>query len=870
MKPLILLALLLWPALAHALPLIILAAQYLVTAGFIAAWIGYAVAIAATVYGTASARRKQRAAQSQARAAYNAALQDRTATVLRADPPWRTIYGRAITGGDIVGIFTSDKTGTRLDGSSYTKADALKHLVIVISCRQCQAINEVYLDGVPLGALDGSGFVTTGEFATTATETREITIAASGTSTQPSAVTVLSAWDETLSGMPGTDFAMVAGSYTLTSGNTVITNTGANPLRVSFTLGVARPSVRVQKHLGTPDQAVNAYLTSVVPAEWGANDRLRGLCYAVLTLDLENQRFQAAQLNPTFDISGALLFDPRSGLTVWSDNPALCTRDYLTFEGGFNCEAADIDDARCIAAANACDVPISLTVGASTTVGPTYTCNGVITTEQGKEAVLQDLAECMAGTVSYGAQWLIDAGVWTVPVMALTDDDLHGQLEVVQGGAGMDEAYNTVRGQYVPEGGSAPADFDIYSNAAFVAADGQALYTDVALPFTNHKARCRNLARIFTERDRDGLIVRYPAKLRAFVLQIGDRVTLTSTEYGFAAKTFRVTDWQFGLGAPVQLLLQEDAPGVWDLADAATSDPARNSALPNPWVVALPSGVTISSGTSVPALGDGSLDSRVRVAWAATTDPYLADGSGAMLVRWRRQYRDAVNVWHVLPPVPASEIHTFITGVHATDAITVELRWRNGVGALSEPVYYSHVVADNASTVRTVQIAANAVTTIATGTLSAQAISVSGGIAGVSLLEISATTITKSADSALSLQLSGVIRIVFKGSGFTSGTKKLLAQSSLYVHDAAHALAFTPQTEITWSREEPIHVELGATYDIPYSITKEYAVIAASGAVHVAVSVYAAVSNQLGTFSAIDAISTADLSCSASLEEIKR
>jgi hypothetical protein len=76
------------------------------------------------------------------------------------------------------------------------------------------------------------------------------------------------------------------------------------------------------------------------------------------------------------------------------------------------------------------------------------------------------------------------------------------------------------------------------------------------------------------------LIIRYPAKLRAWPLQIGDRVTVTSTEYGFSAKTFRVTDWQFGLGTAVQLTLQEDAAAVYDLAVAATADPAPNTALP--------------------------------------------------------------------------------------------------------------------------------------------------------------------------------------------------------------------------------------------------------------------------------------------------
>ena len=703
---------------AHADPISVFAAVLPVfgatAAGIAATVVSYislqAVVLVATIYGSAAARRKQRAAQAQARSSYNANLQERTTTVLRADPPWRTVYGRADTGGEIVAIFTSDKTGTRTDGTSYTKADAYKHLVIVIAAHQCQAINEIKIDGVALGALDANGFVTTGEFASTQVQTQEITIAASGTSTQPSAVTVLNAWDETLSTQPGNDSAgvLVAGSYTLTVGNTVITNTGANPMRIAFTLNNTLASVRVQKHLGTTDQAVSAFLNGLLPAEWTSADRLRGITYVVVTLDLENQRFQGGPPNLTFDISGKLVYDPRSSLTVWSDNAALCTRDYLVGEHGFNCVTADIDDAYAIAAANACDVSIPLTVGGTTTTGATYTCNGVVTTEQGREAVLQDLAECMAGTVTYGAKWLLQAGAWTPPVMILIDDDLFGQIEVLQGGAGMDDTFNTVRGQYVPSGSSVPADFDIYANAAFVAADGRSLYTDIALPFTNHKARCRNLARIQTEKNRDGLVIRYPAKLRAWPLQIGDRVSVTSTEYGFVAKTFLLTDWQFGIGSPVLLVLQEDAAANYDLADAATSDPAANTLLPSPWVVAAPTGVTVTSGTGTVGVGGEAVTSRVRVAWNAITDPYMADGSGRVLVRWRRQLFDAVNVWQDLAPVAASEIRTFIVGVNGADAITVEVRFQNGVGALSPAVIASHTVANNATTVRTTQIATDA------------------------------------------------------------------------------------------------------------------------------------------------------------------
>jgi hypothetical protein len=750
-------------AAADPVSLIGFVASALSAGGFITALQAAAITFTAAVIGSHEARRKQRAAQARARAAYNASLQDRTATVLRADPPWRVIVGRAITGGDVVAIFTSDKAGIRNDGSSYTKPDALKHLVILLSCRRCQAINEVYIDGVALGALDGSGAVTGGEFNLTRTVTRELLIAAGASSpAQASAVTVQAAWD-TVASLPNEP--MVAGTYSLSAGDTVITNTGPNQISVAFTMTELVPSVRVQKHLG--DQTnVDAYLTGVVPAEWTVNDKLLGLTYAVVTLDLENQRFQGGPPNITFDITGALVYDPRNATTAWSDNPALCLRDALTFEGGYDCADEDVDDATVITAANACDPVIALNTGGSITYGRTYTCNGVWTTDQ----VLQDLAESMAGTATCGARWMLQAGAWAAPVMALTDDDLHGQIEVVQGGAGLDDTFNTVRGQYVPAGGSAPADFDVYSSAVFVAYDGATLVEDRALPFTDDKARCRNLARIFVERNRDSLVIRYPAKLRAWPLQVGDRVSVTSTEYGFAAKTFQVTDWQFGLASPVTLLLQEDTAAAYDLADAASSDPARNTALPNPWVVAAPSSVTVTSGSTVL---DGTITSRVRVGWAAVTDPYLADGSGEVLIRWRRQMRDPANVWQALSPVPASEVYAWIYGVDGSSSITVEVRFRNGVGALSAPVYASHNITDNATALVTEQIAPEAATVVLTatgsgGTLTSTEADIAGSEQVTTLCSVSYTNDT---DAGVTLQVEAQVSGKFTETGGAGGTR---------------------------------------------------------------------------------------------------
>lgn len=768
------------PATALADP--VSATAFLVSAASASAgyWTAALVAgsIGLTTYGAARARSKARAAAAKERRRYNASLQDRSITALQATPPLRIIYGRTITGGDVHAIFTSDKTGTRNDGTTYTKRDALRHLVIAIADHECEAIHEVYIDGIAVGALDGSGQPTSGTFAPARKITRELTIAAGASSVQPAAVTVLTCWDESLSaGQSPDSTGLVTGTYSLSAGDTTITNTGSNAIRITFTYSLVSPTVRVEKMLGTAGQTVNAYLNGLVPTKWTSNHRLRGICYAVVTLDLEEQRFQGGPPNFTFDVSGKKVYDPRTATTAWSQNPALCTRDFLFGEYGYQVGAADVDDAYTTAAANACEVrrlaathshaatftadaagdtitfasdrwlgvgdgvrftttgtlPAPLAAGTTyyviagasrtafrlatsranalagsaidiTSAGSgthtgtwydydTYTCNGAFTTAQPRESVLEELLETMAGTAVYGAKWQVMAGAWSSPVMDLGDDDLHGQIEIVQGDVGMDQLVNGVRGQYIQRGKATATDFDSYQNATFLAADGVALWDDLELSFVDNKARARNLARIRVESARAGQIIRFPAKLRAWPLQVGDRVRVTSAEYGWSLKTYRVTDWQFSTASAVVLTLQEDASTIWDLADAATADPTPNSGLADPWAVASLSGFTHTSGSANQVRReDGTLLTRVRLAWTAITDPYVADGTGRVLIEWRRQYWDPANVWRSEPPVVGTDNEAWISGVSVGNVLTIRVTVINGLGARSEPIVVSHTV----------------------------------------------------------------------------------------------------------------------------------------------------------------------------------
>ena len=772
------------PLAAHADPisLIAIGAAYGFTgtaalvAGFVVSNAMTLTFVSLTVVGGIRQRRQARKAAAQQRAAYNASLQDRTVSVLSADPPWQIIYGRCVVGGAIVDIFTTDKDVRRYEGDTFHKADALKHLVIVVAAHEVQDIHEVFIDGVALGPLDGSGWVTSGEFFTAREGIREVQFSGASTTIAEAATAIVSAYSTTGVGVD-TNYVDETANVSISGGGTTINCSSGNYVTVRYTVDASGGGVRWSKHLGTAGQTTDAYLASVAPTRYTANHRLRGLAYVTVTLDLEVQRFQAGPPNITFEVSGRKLLDTRTSTTAWSANPALVIRDFLTADWGYAAAAADVASAFTNAAANACDarqlaavhahaetvtavaatdlltfatdrwfttgdgvrftttgtLPAPLAAGttyyairqpgskvafklatsranarAGTAINITsagsgthtgtwydydaFTCHGAFTTDAAPEATLEDLAECMAGTAVYGGEWQINAGAWTASVMSLGDDDLSGQIEIVQADTPMGDLFNGVHGQLVAAGASSPSDFNPYQNATFVADDGRELWTDISLPFTDSLPRARNLARIFVERNRSGLVIRFPAKLKAWTLQVGDRVAVTSAEYGFAGKLFRVTDWQFDIASPVVLTLQEDDASIYDLADAAVPDPTPNTALPSPWVVGALTSVSAYSNSATALVSAGSLITpRVLVTWDAVTDAYVVDAPGRIELLWRRPGGPQQQV-----DVPGDSTQAYILGPQHGDMITIEARARNAFGALSAPVFLAHTVVGQA------------------------------------------------------------------------------------------------------------------------------------------------------------------------------
>ncbi len=700
------------PALADPISIVAAIAPFIggTAAAFIVNYAGTIALTALGVFGSVRARSKQRKLAAQAKAAYNASLQDRNVSVLAADPPRRYRLGRCWGGGEVVAVFTTDKQGLKENGTSYTKADGYKHVVIVWAYHQCSAIHDLAFEGVPIGPLDVDGWAIGSHWATSRkiNQSRgglggvlgEVILTASSTVTS---VTLIIGYSDPkdASHVPvpnGGTYGWSMSGLTLNLPDQILLNdapytpTAADRWEVNYAREAPdRSTVRVRHHLGEPGQAADALLMSLVPASWTAAHKGTGLCYSVITMDLERQEFQSGPGGWTADISGLIVRDPRTGADAWTSNPALLAYWYLQQSIGFSRAAADIDEASVIAAANACDEIVNYRVWNGTefvlTPSPRYTCHGVITSDQDRESVLQDIAESMAGWVYPSGQWVVQAGAWTPPVMDLTDDDLYGSISIVQSGEPMGELFNSVRGRYVPSNTAVATEMTPYSNPVFVAGDGGRLWDTVELPFTNSDHRATQIARVKTEQARNGETIFYPAKMRAWPLQPGDRVRVKSAEYGFDYKWFRVTDWSFGLTAPVGLTLQADNPEAYDLADATLLDPTPNTVLPSPSIVPPITGLAITSGTAeLLQQADGTITSRVRVSWDLTPAAYMAEGR--IEISWRAVGRD---VWTRVDAA-GDDTSVYITGPQDGTVIIVSVVVVNGLRFRSPEVWEWHQV----------------------------------------------------------------------------------------------------------------------------------------------------------------------------------
>lgn len=357
--------------------------------------------------------------------------------------------------------------------------------------------------------------------------------------------------------------------------------------------------VRVRTHLGTDTQEADDTLVSESDGLWTVDHRLQGICYAYIRLQFNADSFPNGEPAISFLVKGKKVYNPNTETIAWSDNAALCLRDYLTADYGLNTD--DIDETLFATAANICDENVSLAAGGTE---KRYTTNGSFTTAGTPKEIIDSLLRTMGGTIWYAqGAWRVKAAAYTTPVLTLDEDDLRSPIKIITRHSRRDN-FNTVRGTFKgAETNYQVSDYPEVSSTTFISVDGgDKSVIDFDLGFTDTSTRAQRIAKIALYRQREQLTVSASFGMNAFRVQIGDIINLTNTRAGWDEKTFEVVNWQFVPEADgtfiVNMDLREISSAVfsWDAEESAFE--TNNTTLADPFDVP-PIGVAISSEARV-------------------------------------------------------------------------------------------------------------------------------------------------------------------------------------------------------------------------------------------------------------------------------
>lgn len=606
---------------------------------------------------------------------FSQAAQDFGVMVRSSIESHKIVYGQAKVSGPLVFVATTSDTNQFL------------HMAIALTGHEIDSFETIYFNEIPL-SVNASGWVTSGGYPKT---TSSVTQSVSTLSRTDGIVTIttgaahgFSAADQVVMANTGiascngtfviasvpssTTFTYATGGDNATSSGGTATDTTNNSATDSY--------ARIKLFTGSPTQTASSDMMAEIPG-WDSNHRLQGIAYVYVRLEYNHDLFAQGIPNVSAVINGKKVYDPRSGLTVWSDNAALCIRDYLTSDYGFNADSTEINDTYFTSAANHCDESVTLTTGGSQN---RYTCNGVLDTASAPVDNLNGLVAALAGTVTYvQGQFRCYAGVYDSPVGDITTDMLAGGVKI-QARTARQQLFNAVQGTYTdPNKNWQPTDFPPVTNDTYTAQDSQQIFQDIQLPFTNHPEAAQRIGKVILEQGRQGIILDLTLKHSALPYAVWDTFTYTDPYLGWDHKVFRIRKLSTTGTGPISITAQEEASTAydWSSGDATTFDSAPDTNLPNPFSVAVPTGVAFNSRL-ISSTGTDKIF-ELALQWDAHPDYFVGQGGG-----FEVQFKlSSDTTWRPSFFVNGGTTLTDVAAASANLSYDLRIRARNNLGAVS-------------------------------------------------------------------------------------------------------------------------------------------------------------------------------------------
>jgi predicted nucleic acid-binding Zn-ribbon protein len=368
---------------------------------------------------------------------------------------------------------------------------------------------------------------------------------------------------------------------------------------------------------------------------WGSNHRLRGVAYLAMRFKYDPDVFSSIPEVQAV-VKGRKVYDPETTTTVWSDNPALCLRDYLTnARYGKGLSSSLIDDTSFIAAKAFCNTTVTSSAGAGGSQ-KIFECNAVIDTDKNLFDNVRILLRGMRGLMPYSN------GIYSLIIdksesssFDLTPDNITSDLTVAS--AGKSKKYNKVTVKFTNPEANWQSDTVFWPPAGsteettFLSEDNnQELSTEITLPTITNYYSARDIARVacLTSRASD-LSVKVTATSEALVIAAGDVVRLEQPSMGWvddgvtdARQLFRVVGIQLVNTGEVKLTLQKYDSSIYTWDEGADEPTNQPTTLPDPSIAEPPTNLSVTGSANIAE--DGTTIPYLAITWTAADDAFVS------------------------------------------------------------------------------------------------------------------------------------------------------------------------------------------------------------------------------------------------------
>lgn len=331
----------------------------------------------------------------------------------------------------------------------------------------------------------------------------------------------------------------------------------------------------IDKFIGTDEQEANIRLIDNFDYYTPAH-RLAGTAYITVDLTYNAEVYPSGAPLIHALVKGVKVYDPRTGLIAWSDNPILCLRDYLIKERyGRSIDPLLIDDVSFIVAANYCDEEVMYN---NDNAIKRYTCNGVVETQVSSLAIIKNLLSACRGILIFSAgKYKVIIDKPEIANFTFSEDNIIGGWKINLGGK--KSQFNRMRANFFNSLKNYQADIAVVDKPSFRVLDGgNVLDKMIDLPFNTDIIRATAITAINLNQSRYTVTCEFTSTIEALRVEVGDVVYINHKTPGWhthnsnLGKKFRITQIILQSSDEVKIVANEYADEVYEVGDLNISE----------------------------------------------------------------------------------------------------------------------------------------------------------------------------------------------------------------------------------------------------------------------------------------------------------